>query len=74
MAATGVRITVDGTTHPVHEDATGVSIVYRFATGEVAEVQVAKVGTELNLIVAGDVGRPDTDARGNFRMRIAPSK
>lgn len=72
MAANGMRVQVDGTTHPIHDGATGVNVTLTFASGEIAQVQVAKVGSELVLIVAGDIAT-DQDPRGNFRARIAPT-
>lgn len=70
----GLRIQVDGsTTHPIHDDASGVRVILVLASGETAEVQVAKVGTELVVIAAGTVDQ-DEDQRGNTRLRVFPDK
>lgn len=69
----GLRIVVDGTTHPIHDDATGAKVTLVYATGETAEVQVVKAGAELVVIVAGTVDQ-DRDSRGNVRLRVFPDK
>ena len=63
---------IDGTTHPVHDDISGLSA--KLVDGDIAtaEIQLAKVGGSVVVIVAGTVEQ-DTDERGNLRLRVWPN-
>jgi len=67
-----MRVHVDGSNHPIHEDATGVRMTLVLEDGQSCEVQVGQVGDALNVILAGFHGIPDTDARGNTRIYLEP--
>lgn len=67
-----MRVYVDGSTHPVHDDATGLKAVLVLEDGSICEVQIGQVGDALNIIVAGDSDAPDYDARGNLRVYVTP--
>lgn len=68
----GLRVVVDGTTHPIHDDVRTMSATLRYAPNEVAEIQIARAGSELVVIVAGDVVI-DRDQRGHLRLMVAPT-
>lgn len=67
----GLRVYVDGTPAS-HQSAQGVRVVLAYSTGEVAEVQVAKVGDALVVIAAGEV-QGDRDPKGHTRLRVWPT-
>lgn len=60
-----MRVTVDRTTHPIHDDVPYVSA----QLSETGEVQVAQVGQDLIVIISGQVEQ-DTDPWGNLRIRV----
>lgn len=69
-----LHVTVDGTTHPVHEDAQSLKAVLRLEDGTLAEVQVAKVGEYLNVIVAGQlVIQRDANGSGVHILQVIPT-
>lgn len=67
----GLRVVVDGTSHSIHDDVPSMSATLRYAP-EVAEVQIARVGFELVVIVAGDV-EISRDQRGFLRLSVQPT-
>jgi len=69
----GFRIWVDGTQHPIHDDPSGLSARLLEDDGAVAEVQVARNGRELLVILAGDAVVTE-DRRGNTMVRVFPLK
>jgi hypothetical protein len=65
-----MRVVVDGTTHPIHDDSPSLGAVARDPEGHLTEVQVADLGNgELNIIVFGNT-RVDHDHRGNLRIHV----
>jgi hypothetical protein len=54
-------------------DAQGVRVILALDTGELAEVQVAKVGGILSVALDGDVGPPRTTRRGVQVLVVAPT-
>lgn len=65
-----IRITVDGTSHPIHDNATGASIVLS-VDDRVCEVQVVRNGDHLVVIMAGNV-ESFVDQRGNQGAAVIP--
>ena len=73
MNESATRIVVDGTTHPIHDDATGVTMSLVLDDATAATVQIAHVGLQLVVIVLGDVDQ-GRDARGNLRLIVSPNE
>lgn len=67
-----MRVHVDGTTHPIHASATGVSVLLGNEDGKTVEIQVSSLGDSLNIIVAGEHSLYK-DQRGNLGIRVYPS-
>ena len=67
-----VRVHVDGSHHPIHDHATGVVVTLTYATGEVAEVQVSKVGYGLRVVMAGEADTGGLDSRGHPSAMVYP--
>ena len=65
------RVTVDPSQHALHDDAQTVRAFLRTTDGT-AEVQIARTGDALVVIVAGAV-ETDRDARGHPRLRVRPT-
>jgi hypothetical protein len=68
----GLRVYVEDSEPPVHDGATSVRVTLTEGD-DVAEVQVALVGTGLVIIAAGDVHQ-DRDQRGFVRLRVSPNR
>lgn len=70
-----MEVLVDGVQPAPSRAATSVRVTLRYATGEIAEVQLAKVGYGLNVVMAGEV---DTqlrrDQRGFAQTIVYPTK
>lgn len=69
-----MRVEVDGTTHPIHEKATGVRVLLTYATGEVAEVQVARAGYGLRVVLAGEAAELAPDQHGFLATTLYPTE
>lgn len=69
-----MRITVDGTTHPIHDEATGVRVYLRDDADFDAEVQVVLDRTRQTLVlsIAGEV-ELSRDARDFTHIRVVPT-
>lgn len=57
---------------PRHPTRT-VRVTLTYATGEVAEIQIAKVGYGLRVVIAGDLGELKADQRGFLGTSSASS-
>lgn len=74
MATGDQRITVDGTSHPIHDDAAGVRVYLRDGDGNDAEVQVAFNRGSLVIAIAGDAERTlRKDQRGYMHVIVYPT-
>jgi len=68
-----MRVTVDGTTHPIHDRVSSLKAVLVYASGEIAEVQVAKTKGALNVVIAGDHEILRNDKNGYLTIRVWPT-
>ena len=73
MSEAGMRVTVDDTTHPIHDNVRSLKAIFTDATGETCEVQVARLGGRLHIVIAGDVDNPVRDPRGNTLIAVYPT-
>jgi hypothetical protein len=69
----GMRVTVDGTTHPIHDNVPSMSATLVYATGEIAEVQIALHKGTLVVIAAGDVEFSRTPRENFARLQVFPT-
>jgi hypothetical protein len=65
-----MRVVVDGSQHPIHDDSPSLGAVATDPDGHLVEVQVADLGDgSLNIIVSG-LTAVDRDHRGNLRIHV----
>lgn len=65
-----MRVMVDGTTHPVHDEVPSLSARVDDGSG-VTEIQIADMGDYAHVVAAGRVEQW-TDERGFLHLRVYP--
>ena len=70
----GLRVYVDQSQHPIHDDVQSMGARLLLEDGQIAEVQIADVGGYLNIVVAGQlVIERDAMGRGFHRLQVVPT-
>lgn len=71
-----MRVHIDGTTHPIHDDAISLSATFSSEDDGSVEVQVAHIvnrGDYLHVVAGGEVEQW-VDDRGFTHLRVYPTK
>lgn len=69
----GLRVYVDQSEHPIHDDVQSMGARLMTEDGKTAEVQIAKTGDDLTVVIAGD-NHMRRDRRGNWIITVTPTK
>jgi hypothetical protein len=70
----GLRVYVDQSQHPVHDDVQSMGARLLLDNGDIAEVQIAHVADHLNIVVAGQlVITRDAAGRGFHHLQVIPT-
>jgi hypothetical protein len=68
----GLRVYVDQSEHPIHDDVQSMGARLLLDNGDIAEVQIARVGDELIVIANGDY-RFSRTPEGYARVSVLPT-